>query len=628
MSVHNLEKILNPATVAVVGASEKEDSIGTAVMRNLVMHDFTGEIYPVHPQYRKLWKRKVYKSLDRLPQAVDLVVIATPIKTVPEIVRQCREMGCGGAVIISAGGKETGAAGAAIEREIQQAARDDRFRIVGPNCLGVMSVGVSLNASFASQMPKKGKMAFVSQSGAICTAILDFSLKEHIGFSYFISLGSMLDVDFGDIIDYLGGDPEVSSIVMYVENLTHIRNFMSAARAVSRVKPIIALKAGRTRAGSLAAASHTGALASEDAVYDAALKRAGVVRVKTFQELFDCAELLAKQPKTLGPGLAIITNSGGPGVMAADSMVDYGLEPVALKPETLQLLDGVLPSHWSRSNPVDILGDASPERYREVTRILMQAPEVNGLLIMFAPQAMSQPTVVAETLVETVRGKNFPIFTAWMGGEVVEAGRDIFNRAGISTFDTPERAIRAFMDLYTYTRTVEMLQEIPPALPRQLNFEKDTADGLIQEGLRRPTGILNEVESKQLLQAYGITVNRTVPAKDAKEAAALAEQIGYPVVMKIYSPDVVHKSDAGGVILNLDSAEKVRRAFGAVIDNCRSYNCRAAINGVTIQKMLPAPDYELIAGAKTDKDSVRFCCSAWAAYSPKYFRIRRWGCPR
>jgi acetyltransferase len=602
MSIYNLEKLFHPVSVAVIGASEKDGSIGTAVMRNLVMSGFTGQVYPVNPGHRKMWDRKCYQSVAELPQPVDLAVIVTPIRTVPEIVKQCRETGCGGAVVISAGGKEIGAAGAQIEGAIRSAAIDDRFRIIGPNCLGIMSVKAGLNASFANRMPQQGRMAFISQSGAICTSILDFSIKEHIGFSYFVSLGSMLDVDFGDVIDYLGADPDVSSIVMYIENLTHVRNFMSAARAVSRVKPIIALKSGRTRAGALAAASHTGALASEDAVYDVALKRAGIIRVRTFQELFDCAELLAKQPQIQGPGLAIVTNAGGPGVMAADALTDYGVEPVKLKPETLQRLDALLPAHWSRSNPVDILGDASPEKFRQVVEVLAGAREVNGLLIMFAPQAMSHPTEVASALIEVLRGRQLPVFTAWMGGAEVEAGRDLFNRAGISTFDTPERAVRAFMDLYHYSKNIEMLQQIPPALPNLLAFDRDAAQSLIEKGLQLPTGILNEIDAKTLLSAYGISVNRTVSAANAEEAVARAEGMGYPVVMKIFSPEITHKTDAGGVILNIDSADRIRSAFQQIMDNCRAYDSQAVINGVTLQKMIPSPEYELIAGVKKDKD--------------------------
>ncbi len=602
MSVYHLEKLFNPASVAVVGASEKEDSIGTAVMRNLIMGGYNGEVYPVNPGHHKLWDRKSYPSIDRLPRPADLVVVVTPIQTVPEIVGQCRQAGCGGAVIISAGGKEAGASGAQIEQAILAAAPIDQFRIIGPNCLGIMSVKAGLNASFASQMPKPGKMAFISQSGAICTSILDFSLKEHIGFSYFVSLGSMLDVDFGDVIDYLGGEPDVSSIVMYIENLTRIRNFMSAARAVSRVKPIIALKAGRTKAGALAAASHTGAMASEDAVYDVALKRAGVIRVKTFQELFDCAELLAKQPKINGPGLAIVTNAGGPGVMAADALTDYGVEPVRLSAETLTRLDAILPPHWSRSNPVDILGDAPPEKYRQVVDTLIKAAEVNGLLIMYAPQAMSRPDEVATAVIDVLRSRPVPAFTAWMGGAEVEAGRDLFNRAGISTFDTPERAVRAFMDLYQYSRNIDLLQQIPPALPRRLSFDKPAAEGLIREGLQRENGILNEIEAKSLLTAYGIPVNRTLAAQDPAGAVSSAEEIGFPVVMKIFSPTITHKTDAGGVILNLASPTTVAEAFDIIMANCRAYDPQAEINGVTIQKMIPSPDYELIAGVKHDKD--------------------------
>ncbi len=600
MSVFNLEKMLAPQSVAVVGASEKPESVGTAVMNNLITGGFTGQIYPVNPNYRQILGHPAFYSVDDLP-CIDLVVLATPIHTAPEIVRKCAEKGCGGAVILSAGGKETGSKGAAIEAQIHETVCGGGFRVIGPNCLGVISTRSNLNASFARCMPARGKMAFISQSGAICTAILDFAVKENIGFSYFISLGSMLDADFGDMIDYLGNDAGVSGIVMYVEGLSRIRNFMSAARAVSRVKPIIALKAGRTAAGAAAAASHTGALAGEDAIYDAAFKRAGIIRVKTFAELFDCAEFIGKQPRPRGNGLAIVTNAGGPGVMAADALHDYGIAPVNLSPETLDQLDAVLPGHWSRGNPVDILGDASAERYRDTVEILMRAREVDGLLVMLAPQAMTNPTQVAQTLVAQLREKPFPVFTSWLGGKDVEAGRGIFNQAGIPTFDSPERAVRAFTDLYQYTCNLETLQQIPGRLPDPVEPDHNTVRSLIDAGLLRPGGLLSEIEAKQLMAAYGIPVNATEPAGSADQAVQIAERIGYPVAMKVNSTLIVHKSDVGGVVLGIRDAGEVRKAFDDIKTRVEA-RFPGAFEGVSVQEMIPGGDYELIAGAKKDRD--------------------------
>ncbi|MFZ1200826.1 MAG: CoA-binding protein, partial [Desulfobacterales bacterium] len=345
MSILNLDRLFAPRSLAVVGASDRKGTIGAAVMQNLIEGGFAGTVYPVNPRRPMVAAKKAFSTITDLPETVDLMVIAVPIQMVPELIAECAATRVGAAVVISAGGKETGEQGRAVEQAITAAAQDSGLRIVGPNCLGIINTRANLNASFAAQMPLPGSMAFISQSGAVCGAVLDLSIKEHIGFSYFVSLGSMLDVNFGDLIDYLGNDPQVGSIVMYMENLTRHRGFMSAARAVARIKPIIVLKAGRTIAGAAAAASHTGALAGEDAVYDAAFSRAGIVRVRTFEELFDCAELLAKQPQTIGPGLAIVTNAGGPGVMAADALADYGFEPVALSAETIAKLDAVLPPH-------------------------------------------------------------------------------------------------------------------------------------------------------------------------------------------------------------------------------------------------------------------------------------------
>lgn len=602
MSVHNLDKIFRPDSIAIIGASERPGSIGAALMRNLIRGGFAGKIYPINPKHGKIMQIPAYPSVKDIKAPVDLGIIVTPITSGPQIVKECAEADVGGVVIISAGGKEIGEAGKNVEAAIQKAAAHNGLRIVGPNCLGIICSALKLNASFASHMTLPGKMAFISQSGAICTAILDLSIKENIGFSYFVSLGSMLDVDFGDMIDYLGSEPGVSSIVMYVESLTHFRKFMSAARAVSRVKPIIALKAGRTRSGAAAAASHTGALAGEDAVYDAAFKRAGILRVKTFEELFDCAELLAKQPKPTKPGLAIITNAGGPGVMAADALSDYGVEPVQLSPETINKLDEILPPYWSKRNPIDMLGDATLVIFRKVVDICLDAREIDGLLIMTAPQALTDPTGVAASLVDHLKSTSFPVFTCWLGGTDMEKGRDIFNRAEIPTFDSPERAVRAFMDLYRYSKNIEMLQQIPSRLPKRLEFDRPQAHNLIRKGLDTKNHFLTELETKALLSTYGIPVCPTEAAASVEESMQKSKIMGFPVVMKINSRDITHKSDAKGVILDLQNEQDVRQAFKTVMQNALAYNPQARIEGVTIQPMVKRPDYELIMGAKKDRD--------------------------
>ena len=602
MSVHNLNRIFQPQSIAVVGASEKKDHIGNIVFKNLIEGGFKGQLYPINPKHRTVFDCKAFASLAAAPQSIDLAVIATPIESVPAIIKDASRNDVGGAVIISAGGKEIGTRGRQVEQAISEAARGSDLRIVGPNCLGIINREIGLNASFASRMPLAGKMAFISQSGAICTAILDLSLKERIGFSYFVSLGSMLDVDFGDMIDYIGGDYRVSSIVMYLESLSRFRNFMSAARAVSRVKPIVVLKAGRTPAGAMAASSHTGALAGDDAVYDAAFKRAGLVRVKTFEELFDCAELLARQSGSIGSRLAIITNAGGLGVIAADSLSEYGLAPVTLDAETIQKLDRALPSNWSHTNPIDIIGDATADRYRQVVEVCLQAPEIDALLLLAAPQGVSDSTTMAADLAEFLKDKRRPVFTSWVGGADMEKGRDLFNQAGIATFDTPERAIRAFMDLYHHGQNIEMLQQIPSNLPVRLNYDRDKAQKILAHALAADHTLLTEKEAKDVLSAYGIPVNPTQSARSDEEAVAISQSIGFPVVLKINSRDITHKTDAGGVRLNLQSAAAVTEAWHEIIANANAYRPDAEVAGVSVQPMLSDIDYELIAGTKKDRD--------------------------
>jgi len=509
MSAINLDKIFHPKSIAVIGDDPSNGTIYSILVQNLMNGGYPGKVYPIHSCHKKKWNQPARPSLLALDSKVDLVVLAEPVTSASQIVKECIEADVGGLVMISGGGKETGIEDrASVTAAINEAKRQG-LRTIGPDCLGIICSGSKLNLSFSRHTPTRGKMAFVSQSGAICASVLDLCVREHVGFSYFVSLGSMLDVDFGDIIDYLGGDYDVGSIVIFVESIPRIRNFMSAARSVSRVKPIIALKAGRTEAGALAVASHTGRIGGEDAVYDAAFERAGIVRVKTFEELFDCVELLAKGPRPTKPGLAIVTNAGSPGVMAVDALADYGVDPARLTPETIQKLDEFLPPSWSRTNPVDILGDASPERYEKAVDICLKDRQVNGLLIILAPQALTRPTEVAESLAGLIKRKSYPIFASWMGGKQMEMGRDIFNRAGIPTFDTPERAVRAFMDLYQYSKKLAMLREIPPKFDRKVEFDFKRAQIQIQKGLLNKNLCLTETQADVLLNAYGIPVHES-----------------------------------------------------------------------------------------------------------------------
>lgn len=600
MGLYNLDKIFSPKSIAIIGASEKPKSVGEALIRNLVSGGPDVKLYPVNPNYREIKGLKAFGSLSDIQKNIDLAVIATPIAAVPDITKECVQNGVGGAIIISAGGKETGKEGRKIEEEILKIAYDGGLRIVGPNCLGVLLPRKKINASFAADMPMAGNLAFISQSGAICTSILDLAFKEQIGFSHFVSIGSMIDVDFGDMIDYLGNDPQAKSILLYIENLTNFRKFMSAARAVSRVKPIVVLKSGRSAAGAKAAASHTGAMAGEDAVYDAAFRRTGVVRVDTIQDLFDCAELMAKQPRPTGSRLAIVTNGGGPGVMATDALAKYGVDPSPLDDEITNELNEVLPAFWSRGNPIDILGDASPERFAKTINICIDSKKFDGILVILAPQALTKPGDVAGKITEIMKQKKFPIFAVWIGGRDMAKGVAILNDAGVPTYETPERAIQAFFYMYDYSINLDLLNEIPPKFPKDLTFDRNTAEEKIKKGLQYEDQFLEETESKEILSAYGFPVNETIIAQEKEEAVSIAEKMGYPVVLKILSPDITHKTDAKGVQLDLMDADHVRKAFDTIMEGAGKYKADARITGVTVQAMINRPDMELLIGAKKD----------------------------
>ncbi len=599
MGIKAVEYFFKPRSVMVVGASEREHTVGFAVMRNLIDGNFPGTIIPVNPRRREVFGIKAFSDVREIDGKVDLAIMAIPIQEVPGVIEKSKALEVKATIVLSAGGREIGEKGLEIEKKVEKAAREAGIRVIGPNCLGVICPDSYLNASFASHMPLPGRLAFISQSGAICAAILDLASVEGIGFSHFVSVGSMLDVDFGDLIDYLGNEPKVSSILIYMEGLTNIRKFMSAARSVSPVKPIIVLKAGRSPEGAMAVVSHTGSMAGEDILYSSAFERAGIVRVKEIGDLFDCAELLSKQPRPLGSKLVVITNAGGPGVMAADAIHEAELELASLGSDLISKLDEILPPCWSRRNPVDILGDATPERYVKAISACLAFSDANGILAMLTPQAMTNPTAVAEEVSRSVGRRSIPVLACWMGGRDISEGRAILNKNGIPTYDTPERAVKAFKYLYDYARNLEAIQQIPPKFSKSFVFQKEDAEKIIEAGLSK--GILTEWETMKILKAYGFPVNTTELAKSPEEAVEIWRNLGeIPVVMKICSPDIIHKTEAGGVKLNITGEKKIAEIYNEIIDNAKAFKPEAEIYGVTVQPMIIDHDYEIILGAKKD----------------------------
>jgi acetyltransferase len=593
----SFDALFKPRSVAVIGATDKEGSVGLAMMNNL--KTFRGKVFPVNPKRDQVLGLKAYPNIAAVPEKVDLAVIITPAPTVPGVIGECIAAGAKSALIISAGFKEIGPEGAELERQILARARDAHMRIVGPNCLGIMNTRIGLNATFADAIANPGNVAFISQSGALCTAVLDWSFREKVGFSYFISVGSMLDVGWGDLIDYLGDDPDTDSIVMYMETIGDARSFISAAREVALNKPIIVIKAGRTAAAAQAAASHTGSLAGSDDALDAAFRRCGVLRVHTIADLFYMAEVLAKQPRPKGPHLTVVTNAGGPGVLATDALILNGGELTALAPETIAKLNDFLPSAWSHGNPVDILGDATPERYAKALELVADDPASDGLLVILTPQAMTEATATAELLRPYARLRDKPILASWMGGDSVEAGERILNEAGIPTFGYPDTAARMFTYMWRYSDNLRSLYETPVAGDDRA-IRRDEAAALIAQVRASGRTLMTEYESKQLLAAYGIPTVPTYIAADEEQAVAHAEAIGYPVVVKLHSETITHKTDVGGVHLNLCDAHAVRDACRLIKASVLARGKESDFLGVTVQPMIKRDGYELIVGSATD----------------------------
>jgi acetyltransferase len=598
-----LDVFFSPKTVAVIGATETPNSVGRTVLWNLVTSPFGGTVYPVNPKRPSVLGVKAYKTVSDIPEDVDLAVIVTPPPSIPGIIRECGENGVRGAVVISAGFKEIGPEGAELERQLLLAAQAAGIRVIGPNCLGVMSPLSGLNATFATTIARPGSVGFISQSGALCTAVLDWSLKEMVGFSAFLSVGSMVDVGWGDLIYYLGNEPKTRSIVIYMESIGDARSFLSAAREVALNKPIIIIKPGRSAAAAKAAASHTGSLTGSDEVLEAAFRRSGVLRVRNIADLFYMAEVLSRQPRPRGPRLTIVTNAGGPGVLATDALIMGGGELAELTPATMEAYNAVLPATWSHNNPVDIIGDASPERYAKALQIAANDPNSDGMLVILTPQAMTDPTQIAEQLKPLAKQEGKPVLASWMGGVDVAAGEAILNRANIPTFPYPDTAARAFNYMWQYSYNLKSLYETPSIAEESADWKPDRE--LVDEIIRKSRGegrtILTEFESKQVLSAYGIPTAQTVIAADAAAAVAAAGQIGYPVVLKVYSETISHKTDVGGVQLNLGDAGAVKRAFEAIETSVAAKVGAQHFQGVTVQPMIKLKDaYELIIGSSLD----------------------------
>ena len=603
-----LDVMFSPQNVAVIGATKRKGKIGHIVVKNLIETSFGGSVFPINPKYRRILDLKTYARISDISEKIDLAVIVTPARTVPGLVRECVAAGVKACIIFSAGFKETGRGGAALEQEILHDARRGHMRVVGPNCLGIMNTHSGLNATFASRVAQPGSVGFVSQSGALCSAVLDWSIRENVGFSAFVSIGSMLDVGWGDLIYYFGDDPHTKSIVIYMESIGDARAFLSAAREVALTKPIIVIKPGRTKQAARAAAAHTGSLTGNDEVLAAAFRRCGVLRVNQIEDLFNIAEVLAKQPRTQGPRLTIVTNAGGPGVLATDALIASGGRLAPLSASMMSQLNEILPPHWSHGNPVDIMGDAGPERYRKVIELVSNDPGSDGVLAILTPQAMSFPTQTAQELKKIHNrpagypyGK--PVLASWMGGADVAAGEAILNQANIPTFTFPDAAARAFNYMWRYQKRVQSLYETPKLTSGfdETSFKRFLTSEMIDDIRQTGRTRLTEHESIRILEAYGIPAVEMVRARNVDEAIKKASELGFPVALKLNSETIAYKGSVSHVALNLSNEQEVGSAFQQMeLDFIRNIG-EAEFQGVTVQPMINHDHaFELVIGSSPD----------------------------
>jgi acetyltransferase len=594
-----MREMLDPKTIALIGATESEGTVGRTIMENLIASEGRG-IYPVNPKHDQILGLKCYASIAEVPVHIDLAMVAVPAEGVPDVLEACANAGVCGAIVVSAGFGETGKHGAALERRIRKIVDNSQLRVIGPNCLGVIRPTVGLNASFLSISPRKGDIALISQSGALGTGMLDWATTAHIGFSMFASVGSMTDVDFADLIDFLGEDRYTRSILVYMESIGDARRFISAARSFARSKPIIVLKPGRYSESARVALSHTGAMASDDEIYEAAFRRVGVVRVHEVADLFHTAEVLDSHRLPSGPSVAVVTNAGGLGVMATDALVEWGGELAPLSEKTMAALDTSLPAYWSHANPVDVLGDAPSERFVAALEACLHDPAVNGALVIYTPQGNARPDQMAEQ-VSAIASKAYkPVVTVLMGGETVRNGRDIFHRAGVPCFETPEDAVKAYLGMYEYSKNLELLYQTPAELSVDVAPPKHNLQALLRRVASSGRKILTEEESKRFVRTYGIPIATPRLATSADEAVAIAGRFGYPVVLKVVSHGITHKSAAGGVATDIFSDEDVRTAYNRVIERVSESSPKAVVEGVSVQKMVRKVDYELILGVRKD----------------------------
>ena len=602
MTIRNLSSLFHPDSVALIGASQRSGSLGSLIARNLRAGTFEGDIFAVNPKYDQVLDLPCYRDIESLPTTPELALIVTPPKTVPTLISQLAKRGTRAAVVISAGFAETsGRSGAKLQQAMLDAAKPYDFRVLGPNCLGLITPGIGLNASFAHLQPRAGNIAVLSQSGAILTTMIDWAAEQEIGFSHLVSLGGMADVDFGDTLNYFADDPQVHAILLYVESITHARKFMSAARFAARLKPVIVLKAGRFEAGRKAATSHTGALAGRDDVYHAAFERAGLLRVYSIPELFDMVTTLTQSRTPAGNRLAIITNGGGIGVLAADTLAEAGGQLAQFSNQTLKQLNQALPSTWSHGNPVDIIGDASPARYADTLRILQQDRNIDAILALYCPVATASSFETAQALIDTVKTSRIPVLTSWVGGLSVAESRTLFAHHHIPSYASPEEAVHAFMQLVRYWRNQRLLMETPPSLPEQFSCDTQTATAIIDNALAEGRQWLSEREIHAVFQAYDIPTVPTRFAADADEVARLAAEFGVPVALKIASPDITHKSDIGAVALNIQDPNQARLTALGMLASVRAQRPEARIEGFNVQPMTRWPQaHELILGVIND----------------------------
>jgi acetyltransferase len=599
---HYLTPLFEPKSIAVIGASETPDSVGGTVVRNVIDGGFKGKLFLVNPKHPTVFGQKTYESVESIPQRLDLVVICTKAETVPAIVEACGRAGARNAIVISGGFAEMGPRGASLARSMLDNARRHNLRLLGPNCLGIMRPGSNLNVTFAHGSANPGTIGLISQSGALCTAILDWALPNNVGFSNVVSLGAESDVDFGEVLDYMVADPRTENIFLYIEGIKNARRFMSALRAAARCKPVLLIKVGRHPAGKQAALSHSGALVGANDVFDAALRRAGVVRLGNVGQMYAAAEALFSHFRPRGKRLMIVTNGGGPGVMAADHADDIGIPLAVLSAATTAKLNESLPPTWSKANPIDLVGDADPARYATALTACLEDEGVDGVLVILTPQAMTDPTQAARVIIDVAKKFDKPLVTCWMGEDQVREARKLFKGAGIPTFRTPEPAVELFSHISNYYRNQQLLMQAPAAISNQTPPRLESAKLVIETALSEGRKTLNEMESKALLAAFRIPIAQTVVARSPSEAMVLAEEIGMPVVMKIDSPQITHKSDSGGVRLNLNTLAQVRDAYNEILEEVKKNRPDAIIHGIAIEPMIQKTNgRELVVGMMRDQ---------------------------